>query len=164
MDHVETEAHLVRAVVPGNIVAGSPALVVTPERHPVGGLAEAGVTRNVEDGEAALPRVGTIGSRYPQVQSDVLTIKAVGAVLAHARKSEDLIEEQMRCEDDAVPDRRHLDARGRSSGAAVAQSGPARRTQSECAIYQCLHDAVLEEEVMVLRPVPIHFCIEVVPV
>src|SRR5437867_3330047 len=62
-DQVDAKPDRVRSFRPAGVGDVSVHTVIAHHRTPVIHIPEGGVPRNVEDREAALPRIGTIGSR-----------------------------------------------------------------------------------------------------
>ena len=146
-------------------MAVGPGLVIAEGRNVVCHLAEAAESRDVKDGETALPDIRAIRAGDTELRSNVLPEELIGYVLAHAAEAEHFIEDEMRSYHQAVSESRQLgQSRSRSCAGAVAKARAASVSKAECAVHQCFHDTVFPENVVILGAVPIDLAVDVVAI
>ena len=152
LDEVNTKAKVVGAPGPIEVRHVSVDAIVADDGAPVVLVAEAGVAGDVEDGEAALADIGTVGAgNLEDFEANVLAIVGPDGVMVHQGATEVGVEQDGGRDDIA-------DAAAKNVGLviAIADAGRARRAarvaaeglaQRHAAEHRGNHHAVFAEHV-----------------
>src|SRR6267378_6075270 len=166
VDDVRPGANLVFAMRPADVVRGGEAPVIAESGVPSLRVAEIGVARNREEGDAAAAQVrAVVGTGNPQhVRPNIRAKVRRLAVLAHACKADVAVDHKVGRKSQGVPHGHELHKRVEVTESAVTGTVSNGLAQAGLTVKHRLHGAVLGKDAVPGGAVPVHLAVKVVAI